>query len=82
MPGSAPSQASISAVVLAGGRPGGSDFSRELELPAGVLAEVDGQTALERVIGALRASHCVDGGLLCGPSPGRKTCRRTVFKSA
>jgi hypothetical protein len=33
-------------VVLAVERPGGSDFSRELELPAGVLAEVDGQTAL------------------------------------
>ena len=70
MPGSAPSQASFSAVVLAGERPGGSDFSRELELPASVLADVAGQTALERVIGALRASDCVDGGLLCGPSEG------------
>lgn len=38
MPGSAPSQASFSAVVLAGERPGGSDVSRELELPACVLA--------------------------------------------
>jgi hypothetical protein len=38
MPGSAPSQASFSTVVLAGERPGGSDFSREFELPACVLA--------------------------------------------
>jgi GTP:adenosylcobinamide-phosphate guanylyltransferase len=55
-------------VVLAGERPGGSAFSRELGLPAGVLAPVDGKPALRRVIEALGASECVRGGVVCGPS--------------
>jgi hypothetical protein len=59
---------SFSAVVLAGERPGGSDFSRELGLAASVLVDVAGQSALARVINALEASEAVSGGLLCGPS--------------
>jgi molybdopterin-guanine dinucleotide biosynthesis protein A len=62
------SQAPFSAVVLAGERAGGSKFSQELGLPAGVLVDVDGKTALERVIGALEASSLVHGGVLCGPA--------------
>jgi molybdopterin-guanine dinucleotide biosynthesis protein A len=65
---STPIQAPFSAVVLAGERPGGSKFSQELGLPAGVLVDVDGKTALERVIGALEASGQVHGGVLCGPA--------------
>jgi molybdopterin-guanine dinucleotide biosynthesis protein A len=56
------------AVVLAGERPGGSAFSRELGLPAGVLVDVAGQSALARVLAALTGSTQVDGGILCGPS--------------
>jgi len=55
-------------VVLAGERPGGSDFSRELGLDASVLVDVAGQSALSRVISALEASESVGGGVLCGPS--------------
>ncbi len=56
-----------SAVVLAGERPGGSDFSRQLGLDASVLVDVAGKSALRRVIEALEASACVRGGVLCGP---------------
>lgn len=56
------------AVVLAGERPGGSDFSRELGLAASVLVDVAGKSAVARVIEALEASAGVDGGVLCGPS--------------
>ena len=55
------------AVVLAGERPGGSSLSRDLGLAAGVLAEVAGKPALQRVIEALQAAECVEGGVLCGP---------------
>lgn len=58
----------FNAVVLAGERPGGSDFSRELGLDASVLVDVAGQSALSRVISALEASELVSGGVLCGPS--------------
>ena len=54
-------------VVLAGERPGGNALARALGVPAGVLADVAGQTALARVIGALRAGQRVAGGVLCGP---------------
>jgi molybdopterin-guanine dinucleotide biosynthesis protein A len=57
----------FAAIVLAGERPGGSEFSRQLGLPASVLVDVDGESALARVIAALEASRCVSGGLLCGP---------------
>lgn len=58
----------FSAVVLAGERPGGSDFSRELGLPASVLVEVAGSTAVGRVLAALESSANIEGGVLCGPS--------------
>jgi len=52
---------------LAGERPGGSDFSRELGLAASVLVDVAGKSAVARVIEALELSASVDGGVLCGP---------------
>jgi hypothetical protein len=55
-------------VVLAGERPGGNALARALGVPAGVLADVAGQTALSRVLAALRASRRVAGGVLCGPA--------------
>lgn len=58
----------FAAIVLAGERPGGSDFSRELGLAASVLVDVDGKSALARVIGALESSDSVSGGVLCGPA--------------
>jgi len=58
----------FAAVVLAGERPGGSAFSRELGLAASVLVDVAGKPALARVIDALEASEMVEGGLLCGPA--------------
>jgi molybdopterin-guanine dinucleotide biosynthesis protein A len=57
-----------SAVVLAGERPGGSDFSRELGLAASVLVDVAGKSALARVIEALELSESVESGVLCGPA--------------
>jgi len=62
-----PTAAPLSAIVLAGERPGGNALARALGLEAGVLAEVAGQSCLERVLGALRASGSVAGGLLVGP---------------
>jgi GTP:adenosylcobinamide-phosphate guanylyltransferase len=58
----------FSAIVLAGERPGGSDFSRELGLAASVLVDVDGKSAVARVIEALESSEAVDEGILCGPA--------------
>jgi hypothetical protein len=60
--------AGFAAVVLAGERPGGSKFSRELGLAASVLVDVAGKSALARVIEALESSRSVDGGVLCGPA--------------
>lgn len=60
-------EAGFSAVVLAGERPGGSDFSRELGLASSVLVDVAGKSALARVIEALESSEAVTGGVLCGP---------------
>ncbi|MBT8048559.1 MAG: NTP transferase domain-containing protein [Xanthomonadales bacterium] len=59
--------AQFSAVVLAGERPGGSDFARQLGLAASVLVDVAGKSALQRVLDALDSSASVNGGLLCGP---------------
>lgn len=56
------------AAVLAGERPGGSDFSRELGLPASVLVDVADQSALQRVLTALEESDSVGSGVVCGPS--------------
>jgi GTP:adenosylcobinamide-phosphate guanylyltransferase len=56
------------AVVLAGERPGGSALKRELGLAAGVLADVAGKSALQRVIDALEGAQQVRGGILCGPA--------------
>jgi GTP:adenosylcobinamide-phosphate guanylyltransferase len=61
-------QTRFKAVVLAGERPGGSDFSRELGLAASVLVDVAGKTSIARVIETLELSARVDGGVLCGPS--------------
>jgi GTP:adenosylcobinamide-phosphate guanylyltransferase len=58
----------FSVVVLAGERPGGSALSRQLDLPAGVLVDVAGQPALQRVIDALGRSRETGGGVLCGPA--------------
>jgi len=58
----------FSAIVLAGERPGGSAFSQELGLPASVLVDVAGQSALARVFSAISQSEQVDGGVLCGPA--------------
>ena len=58
----------FAAVVLAGERPGGSDFSRELGLAASVLVDVAGKSALARVIEAIESSESVDSGILCGPA--------------
>lgn len=61
--------AQFASVILAGERPGGSRFARELGLPASVLVEVAGKPALRRVIEALAEARCVDGGIVCGPAP-------------
>ena len=56
------------AIVLAGERPGGNALARQHQLPASVLVPVAGKACLARVITTLRASSCIDGGLLVGPS--------------
>jgi MobA-like NTP transferase domain len=58
------------AIVLAGERPGGNALARAHHLPASVLVDVAGKACIARVIATLRASHCVDGGLLVGPAAG------------
>jgi len=58
----------FAAAVLAGERPGGSDFSRALGLAASVLVDVAGKSALSRVIEALESCESVAGGVLCGPA--------------
>jgi GTP:adenosylcobinamide-phosphate guanylyltransferase len=57
-----------SCVVLAGERPGGSAFSRELGLAASVLVTVAGKSSLQRVMDTLESSPSVTGGVLCGPA--------------
>lgn len=54
-------------VVLAGERPGGNALARAMGVPAGILVDVAGKTAVERVFAAVRESRRIDGGLLCGP---------------
>lgn len=60
--------APIPAVILAGERPGGSPLAQAFGVAAGVLVPVAGEPAIARVFAALRASACIDGGLLCGPA--------------
>ncbi|MDH3787307.1 MAG: nucleotidyltransferase family protein [Xanthomonadales bacterium] len=61
------SKSTFAAVVLAGERPGGSAFSRELGLSASVLVDVAGKSSLRRVIETLESSGSVSDGVLCGP---------------
>lgn len=56
------------AIVLAGERPGGNALARAHHLPASVLVQVAGKACIARVITTLRASRCIDGGLLVGPA--------------
>ncbi len=56
------------ALVLAGERPGGSAFSRQLGLASSVLAQVVGRSSAERVVRSVQASHSISQGLLVGPS--------------
>ena len=60
--------ARFQAIVLAGERPQGNPLRLALDLPAGVLAPLAGQTCIERVVQSLRTSRSVAGGILCGPS--------------
>ena len=55
-------------IVLAGERPGGSALAQAMQVAAGVLVPVAGQTALARVFAALRASPSLATGILCGPT--------------
>lgn len=59
--------AKLAFVVLAGERPGGSPLALAMGVAAGVLVDVAGQTAIERVFAALRASTFTANGVLCGP---------------
>ena len=59
----------MQAIVLAGDRPGGSPFARELGVPASVLAMVAGRPSIARVIDTLRAADCIEGGVIAGPGP-------------
>lgn len=58
----------FASVVLAGERPGGSAFSRELGLAASVLVDVAGKSSLARVIDTLDSSPAIGRGVLCGPA--------------
>jgi len=58
---------SISAIVLAGERPGGNALAQHFGLQSGVLVEVAGQTCISRVLETLTASSSVDGARVCGP---------------
>ncbi len=59
----------MKAIVLAGERPGGSALARAMEAPAAVLAMVAGRPSIVRVIDTLRATRCIDGGVVAGPDP-------------
>ena len=63
-----PVRKAFQAIVLAGERPGGSPLGRACGVAASVLVSVDGQTALARVLAALKDSQCVAQVLLCGPA--------------
>lgn len=58
---------SISAIVLAGERPGGNALAQHFGLPSGVLVEVAGQSCISRVFGTLAATSSISGGVVAGP---------------
>ncbi len=58
----------ISAIVLAGERPGSSKLALAQDKPASVLVSIAGKSCIEYVIAALRASSTVRGGVIVGPS--------------
>lgn len=58
----------LSYVLLAGERPGGSPLAQAAGVAAGVLVDVAGKTAIERVFATLRAHPRLRGGVLCGPT--------------
>lgn len=57
------------ALVLAGTRPGGDPFANELGLPHKALIELEGETLLARVVGALRAAGIERLLVSCSPGP-------------
>lgn len=56
------------AVILAGERPGGSPLSHAFNIPASVMVPVAGKPALAHVMHAIKNSHQVNGGIICGPA--------------
>ena len=63
-----PSAQGIGAIVLAGERRGTNELAIAQNKPAGVLVAVAGKSCIEYVVGALRASAVVRGGVIVGPS--------------
>ncbi|MCP5180494.1 MAG: NTP transferase domain-containing protein [Pseudomonadales bacterium] len=61
-------------IVLAGERPGGGALARHFGVPANALVTVAGEPSISRVIGVLRHSTAVAGGVICGPDAGVVTC--------
>lgn len=58
----------LPALVLAGERPGGGVLARHFGTAAGALVPVAGRACIERVISVLRATPCLEGGLISGPA--------------
>lgn len=58
---------SFQAIVLASERPGGSQLGQDCNVATSVLVPVAGQTALARVVAALKNSRSVARIVLCGP---------------
>jgi GTP:adenosylcobinamide-phosphate guanylyltransferase len=54
-------------LILAGERPGGSEFARSLGLNSSVLVDVAGESAVSRVVNCVAAVRSVAGALLVGP---------------
>ncbi|QZD89672.1 nucleotidyltransferase family protein [Qipengyuania aurantiaca] len=57
------------ALVLAGTRPGGDPFANELALPHKALIELEGETLLARVVGALHAAGIERVLVSCASGP-------------
>ena len=57
------------ALVLAGTRPGGDPFARELGLPHKALIEIEGETLLARVVGALKSAGMARVLVSCEEGP-------------
>jgi len=60
---------SITALVLAGSRPGGDPLALALGVPNKALIEIAGETLLERVVGALRSAGCDPVIVCCDEGP-------------